>query len=151
MRTQDYRLGPEWTSDPTFKFQMFPNDILTDIIVIKAVTEKTVENLNLNLKFLPNGNFRWWAFRNYAYFVMKPTGCDTVVLRVWTLHLRWFEIFSHVLTLENFKFEFWVPKSIQNAAPPSHGQFAVLFVYYNAIYILSQSDTADLNRSLRCA
>ena len=33
-----------WTSDPNFKFQMFSNDILSDIIVlvIKAVTEKTV-------------------------------------------------------------------------------------------------------------
>ena len=55
---QDYRLGLEWTSDPNFKFQMFSNDILSDIIVIKAVTEKTVRNLNLNFKFLSNGNFR---------------------------------------------------------------------------------------------
>ena len=67
---------------------MFSNDILSDIIVIKAVTEKTVENLNLNFKFLSIGNFRWWAFRSYAYFVMKPSGCDTVRLRVWPLHLR---------------------------------------------------------------
>ena len=37
---------------------MFSNDILSDIIVIKAVTEKTVRNLNLNFKFLSNGNFR---------------------------------------------------------------------------------------------
>ena len=70
----DISCRSEWTSDPTFKFQMFSNDILTDIIVIKAVTEKTVRNLNLNFKFLSNGNFRWWAFRNYAYFVMKPSG-----------------------------------------------------------------------------
>ena len=61
---------------------MFSNDILTDIIVIKAVTEKTVENLNLNFKFLFNVNFRSWAFRNCAYFVMKPSGCDTVRLSV---------------------------------------------------------------------
>ena len=87
MWAQDYRLGPEWTSDPNFKFQMFSNDILSDIIVIKVVTKKTVRNLNSNFKFLSDGNFRWWAFRNYAYFVMKPSECDTVMLRVWPLHL----------------------------------------------------------------
>ena len=32
-----------------------------------------------------------------------------------------------------FKFEFCVKKSIQKDAAPSRGQFAVLFVYYNAI------------------
>ena len=37
---------------------MFSNDILSDIIVIKVVTEKTVKILNLNFKFLSNGNFR---------------------------------------------------------------------------------------------
>ena len=130
---QDYRLGPEWTSDPNFKFQMFSNDILSDIIVIKVVTEKTVRNLNLNFKFLSNGNFRWWAFRNYAYFVMKPSGCDTVRLRVWPLHLRWFESFSHVVALEIFKFEFWVQKSVQIDLAWPCGHFAVLFVYYIAI------------------
>ena len=61
---------------------MFSNDILSDIIVIKAVTEKTVRNLNLNFNFLSNGNFKRWAFRNYAYLVVKPSGCDTVGLRV---------------------------------------------------------------------
>ena len=127
------RLGPGWTSGTNFKFQMFSNDILSDIIVIKAVTEKTVRNLNLNFKFLSDGNFRWWAFRNYAYFVMKPSGCDTVRLRVWPLHLRWFEIFSHVVALEILKFEFWVKKSIQEDSAWPCGQFAVLFVYYNAI------------------
>ena len=40
------------------ELQMLSNDILSDIIVIKAVTEKTVRNLNLNFKFLSNGNFR---------------------------------------------------------------------------------------------
>ena len=51
-------------------------------IVPKAVTEKTVTNLNLNFKFLFNVNFGSWAFRNCAYFVMKPSGCDTVRLGV---------------------------------------------------------------------
>ena len=97
---QDYSLGPEWRWDPNFKFQMFSNGILSDIIAIKAVTEKTVGNLNLNLKFLSNGNFRWWAFRNYAYFVMKPSGYATqwgcawgpyiyVDLRFFRMLLRW--------------------------------------------------------------
>ena len=49
-------------------------------IVPKAVTEKTVTNLNLNFKFLFNGKFGSWAFRNCAYFVMKLSGCDTVRL-----------------------------------------------------------------------
>ena len=61
-----------------FKFQMFSNDILNEQIVAKAVTEKTVTNLNLNFKFLFNVKFGSWAFRNCAYFVMKPSGCDTV-------------------------------------------------------------------------
>ena len=47
-------------------------------IVPKVVTEKMVTNLNLNFKLL----FRSWAFRNCAYFVMKPSGCDTVRLSV---------------------------------------------------------------------
>ena len=51
-------------------------------IVPKAVTEKTVKKLNLNFKFLFNVKFGSWAFRNYAYFVMKPSGCDTVRLSV---------------------------------------------------------------------
>ena len=37
--------------------------------------------LNLNLNFLLNGNSRWWAFRNYAYFVMKSTWCEIHVVR----------------------------------------------------------------------
>ena len=61
---------------------MFSNDILNDRIVTNAVTEKTVTNLNLNFKFLFNVNFRSWAFRNCAYFVMKPSGCDTIRLSV---------------------------------------------------------------------
>ena len=61
---------------------MFSNDILNVRIVTKAVTEKTVTNLNLNFKFLFNVKFGSWAFRNCAYFVMKPSGCDTVRLGV---------------------------------------------------------------------
>ena len=61
---------------------MFSNDILNDIIVLKVVTEKTVKNLNLNFKFLSNVKFGPWAFRNCAYFVMKPSGCDTIGLGV---------------------------------------------------------------------
>ena len=38
-RAMDLGLN-ELASDPNFKFQMFSNDILSDIIVIKAVTEK---------------------------------------------------------------------------------------------------------------
>ena len=37
---------------------MFSDDILSDIIVIKAVTEKTVRNLNLNFNFFSDGNSR---------------------------------------------------------------------------------------------
>ena len=61
---------------------MFSNDILSSRIDTKAVTEKTVTNLNLNFKFLFNGKFRSWAFRNCAYFVMEPSGCDTIGLGV---------------------------------------------------------------------
>ena len=61
---------------------MFSNDILDEQIVSKAVTEKTVRNLNLNFKFLFNVKFGSWAFRNCAYFVMEPSGCDTVRLSV---------------------------------------------------------------------
>ena len=63
---------------------MFSNDILNDRIVTKAVTEKTVTNLNLNFKFLFNVKFgSWtWAFRNCADFVIKPSGCDIVRLCV---------------------------------------------------------------------
>ena len=53
---------------------MFSNDILDEKIVPKAVTEKAVTNLNLNFKFLFNVKFGSWAFRNCAYFVMKPSG-----------------------------------------------------------------------------
>ena len=65
-----------------FKFQMFSNVILNCKNVKKAVTEKTVKILNLNFKFLFNVKFGSWAFRNCAYFVMKPSGCDTVRLSV---------------------------------------------------------------------
>ena len=68
--------------DPNFKIQMFSNDIFNEKIVTISVTLKTVKNLNLNFKFFWNWNFRSWAFRNYAYFVMKPSGCDTVRLSV---------------------------------------------------------------------
>ena len=61
---------------------MFSNDIFYDKICQKVVTEKTVTNLNLNFKFLFNGKFGPWAFRNCAYFVMKPSGCDTIRLGV---------------------------------------------------------------------
>ena len=61
---------------------MFSNDILDEKIVPKAVTIKTVKNLNLNFKFLFNVKFGSWAFRNGAYLVMKPSGCDTVRLSV---------------------------------------------------------------------
>ena len=44
----------------------------------KISYRKMVTNLNLNFKFLFNVKFRLWAFRNCAYFVMKPSGCDTV-------------------------------------------------------------------------
>ena len=55
---------------------------MSDIIATKSVTGKTVKNLYLNFKFLFNVKFRLWAFRNCAYFVMKPSGCDTVRLSV---------------------------------------------------------------------
>jgi hypothetical protein len=45
-------------------------------------TRRSASILNLNFKFLFNVNFRSWAFRNCAYFVMKPSGCDTVRLNV---------------------------------------------------------------------
>ena len=61
---------------------MFSNDILSSRIDTKAVTEKTVRNLNLNFKILFNRNFGPWAFRNCAYFVTKPPECDTARLRV---------------------------------------------------------------------
>ena len=61
---------------------MFSNEILDGKIVPKAVTEKTVKNLNLNFKFLFNVKFGSWAFRNCAYFVMEPSGCDTIRLSV---------------------------------------------------------------------
>ena len=61
---------------------LFSNDILDEKIVPKAVTEKTVTNLNLNFKFLFNVKFGSWAFRNCAYFVMEPSGCDTIRLGV---------------------------------------------------------------------
>ena len=48
---QNCRHGPEFFSQPNFKFQMFSNDIVNGRIVTKAVTEKTVTNLNLNFKF----------------------------------------------------------------------------------------------------
>ena len=51
---------------------------MDDKIVPKAVTEKTVKNLNLNFKFLFNVKFGPWAFRNCAYFVTKPTTTDGV-------------------------------------------------------------------------
>ena len=79
MRLQSCGLGPD---RKILNFKLFSNDILSDIIVLKAVTDKTVNNLNLNFKFLFNVNFGSWAFRNCAYFVMKPSGCDTVRLSV---------------------------------------------------------------------
>ena len=51
-------LGLDELQTQISNFKCFFNDILSDIIVIKAVTEKTVRNLNLNFKFLSNGNFR---------------------------------------------------------------------------------------------
>ena len=56
--------------------------ILRARIDTKSVTEKTVTNLNLNFKFLFNVKFGSWAFRNCAYFVMEPSGCDTIRLGV---------------------------------------------------------------------
>ena len=61
---------------------MFSNDILDEKIVPKVITEKTVKNLNLNFKFLFNVKFGSWTFRNCAYFVMEPSGCDTIRLSV---------------------------------------------------------------------
>ena len=55
---------------------------MSDRIATKSVTEKTVKILNLNFKFLFDVKVRLWAFRNCAYFVMKPSGCDTVRLGV---------------------------------------------------------------------
>ena len=55
---------------------------MSDRIATKSVTEKMVTNFNFNFKFLFNVNFRLWAFRNCAYFVMKPRGCDTARLGV---------------------------------------------------------------------
>ena len=82
VRLQNCSRGPDHFSESNFKFQMFSNDILNSENIEKAVTEKTVKNLNLNFKFLFNVKFGSWAFRNCAYFVMKPSGCDTVRLSV---------------------------------------------------------------------
>ena len=82
MGPQSCGLGPDQKLEPNSNFQMFSNDILSDIIVLKVVTEKTVTNLNLNFKFLLNVKFGSWAFRNRAYFGMKPSGCDTIGLGV---------------------------------------------------------------------
>ena len=79
---QNCSRGPDHFLESNFKFQMFSNDILDEKIVPTAVTEKTVTNLNLNFKFLFNVKFGSWAFRNCAYFVMKPSGCDIVRLCV---------------------------------------------------------------------
>ena len=72
------RLGVSYNVLKSFSqysnFQMFSNDILRARIDTKSVTEKMVTNLNLNLKFSFNVTFRSWAFRNCAYFVMKPSG-----------------------------------------------------------------------------
>ena len=61
---------------------MSSNDILRARIDTKSVTEKTVTNLNLNFTFLFNEKLRLWAFRNCAYFVMEPSGCNTIRLSV---------------------------------------------------------------------
>ena len=82
MWLQNCSRGPDHFLESNFKFQMFSNDILNDRIITKVVTEKTVRNLNLNFKFLFNGKFGSWAFRNCAYFVMEPSGCDTIRLGV---------------------------------------------------------------------
>ena len=79
---QNCSRGPDHFSESNFKFQMLSNDILNCKNIKKAVTEKTVKILNLNFKFLFNVEFGSWAFRNCAYFVMKPSGCDTVRLSV---------------------------------------------------------------------
>ena len=47
---QNCSLGRDLLSEPNSNFQMFSNDILDEKIVPKAVTEKTVKNLNLNFK-----------------------------------------------------------------------------------------------------
>ena len=54
VRLQNCSRGPDHFSESNFKFQMFSNDILNNCknIKKKAVTEKTVKNLNLNFKFL---------------------------------------------------------------------------------------------------
>ena len=51
-RLQNCGRGPDHFSESNFKFQMFSNDILNCKNVTKEVTEKTVENLNLNFNFL---------------------------------------------------------------------------------------------------
>ena len=80
------RLGISYSTLMSFSqysnFQMFSNDILRARIDTKSVTGKTVTNLNLNFKFLFNVKFGSWAFRNCAYFVMEPSGCDTIRLGV---------------------------------------------------------------------
>ena len=130
---------------------MFSNDILSDTIVIKAVTEKTVRNLNLNFKFLSNGNFRWWAFRNYAYFVMKPSGCDTVRLRVWTL--------TSTYELENFacccvgNFQIWIlsPKKCADRFGVALRSFCSTFcVLYRKLNIATKPASA-LTNAMRAA
>ena len=56
------RLGVSYNVLKSFSqysnFQMFSNDIFGARIDTKSVTEKMVTNLNLNFKFLSNGNFR---------------------------------------------------------------------------------------------
>ena len=69
-----------WNRIPNFK--CFLTTFSTVKTLKKVVTEKTVKNLNLNFKFLFNVKFRSWAFRNCAYFVMEPSGCDTIRLGV---------------------------------------------------------------------
>ena len=59
---------------------MFSNDILSSKIDTKAVTEKSVRNLNLNFKFLFNRNFTptapslhtWAGLRVEGEYVLEP-------------------------------------------------------------------------------
>ena len=79
-----YNISPEVSFFTTFQISnvFYITIFLSDRIATKSVTEKTVKNLNV--KFWFNEKFRLWAFafRNCAYFVMKPSGCDTVRLGV---------------------------------------------------------------------
>ena len=63
---------------------MFSNDILDEQIVSKAVTEKTVKNLNLNFKFLFNGLID----KRGCFLSILPIRISYACRRVYWFHTR---------------------------------------------------------------